>query len=126
MAPRAKGGTVKRGGASRKPRRDPQVGVWAVDQLPPPASKRSSRYADAMAEVRQTLPRGTWACIAVFDSTAGAAQVKREILAGKRIVDGKVSDWDVESRRTRDEAGELTGSELYVRLRAGAGRSAAK
>lgn len=122
MTPRAKGaragaGQGARGKSPAKSRRDPQVGVWVVDALPPPASKRSSRYAEAMAEVRATVAKGTWACIAVFDSPAGAAQVKREILAGKRVVDGKLSDWDVESRRTRDDSGELNGSELYVRLR---------
>lgn len=103
--------------AKKVGRRDPVVAVRKVgSELPRHATPRSMRYRDAMAQVRSFGKRAGWASIATFDSPNGAAQVRREILAGRRPIDGRLDDWEIESRRTRDDAGEITGSELFVRL----------
>ena len=114
-----KKGVVKKKPA-RAPRRDPQVQVSVVGDLPPDQrhhNARSMRYQAAMAQVRKMGKGKGWASIATFDSANGAAAVKRAILRGERPVDGKLSDWEVESRRVRDDAGTITGSALYVRLK---------
>jgi hypothetical protein len=103
--------------------RVPHVEVLMVGELPARRlTNRTTRYRDAMAEVRKKAKGkggGGWARIATFDSPNGAAAVRRALLKGERPIDGKVSDWEIESRRTRDNAGELAGSELYVRLKGG-------
>lgn len=91
--------------------------VKAVDKLPAVVSARSNRYRDAMAQARAKVRKGRWVSIAVFESPTGASQVKRSILRGERPIDGKLSEWEIETRRVRDSAGTVTGSELFVRLK---------
>lgn len=101
------------------PRRDPAMKVRKVDGLPPQhrsSTARVLRYQTAMAEVRK-MGKGVWAVIAEYDSPNGAAAVRRAIIAGERPIDGRLAEWEIETRRTRDGDGVLTGSELYVRLK---------
>lgn len=103
----------------RVPRRDPVIEVKVVDELPVTrvtANERSTRYARAMAEVRAKGVTGKWASIATFDGANGAASVRRDMLRGERQIDGRLADWAIESRRIRDAAGSIVGSELYVQL----------
>lgn len=113
MVPKTRGG----GGDSW---RGSTVKVRPVSEPPAPqrgVSSRSLRYQKAMAQVRKKGKAGGWHEIATYASPAGAAVVRREILAGTRAIDGKVSDWVIESRRTHDDDGRVTGSALYVRLK---------
>jgi hypothetical protein len=87
---------------------------------PAPKPKTGSRgrgsRRDPVVQVRKKVGKGKWASIATFTAPNGAAAVRRAILAGERPIDGKLTDWEIESRRTRDRHGELSGSELYVKL----------
>lgn len=97
-----------------------QVRVRPVSSLPDrqrTISKRQLRYRDAMASVRKKGKGRGWFSIAQFASASGAAVVRREMLAGTRLIDGKVSDWDIETRRIHDAGGKVIGSELFVKLR---------
>lgn len=107
--------------ASKAARRDPVVEVKAVKgELPDQPMgdhTRRTRYARAMAEVRAKVGAGTWASIATFDTPTGAAGVRRAIYRGERPIDGRLSEWEIEARRTYDDADVAVGSELYVRLK---------
>lgn len=70
-----------------------------------------------MAKIRKKGKRSGWHQLATFTSAPGAAVVRREMLAGKRLIDGKVTDWDIETRRLHDDDGQTVGSALYVRLK---------
>lgn len=97
-----------------------QVGVAAVPGLPRSAPHPGSVvYRDAMAQVRKKgrAAWGKWFLIATFQSPNGAASVKRQLLTGRKPVDGLVREWDIETRRTRGDDGELDGSQLYVRMK---------
>lgn len=97
-----------------------QVKVKAVDGLPErkrSVDSRQTRYRDAMAQVRKKGKRGGWHEIATYQSPTGAAVVRREMLAGGRLIDGRVGDWDIETRRLHDAAGVVIGSALYVKLK---------
>lgn len=96
------------------------VKVRAVTE--PPSSRRTisvtqRKYQAAMAQVRKKGKGRGWFEIATYASATGAAVVKREMLAGKRLIDGKLSDWEIESRRLHDDDGRVIGSALYVRLK---------
>lgn len=117
MAGRKKAAAPRKKAAPVRKRRDPEVSVKAVGELPQHQTARTTRYARAMAEVRAKVKRGTWASIATFDSPNGAAAVRRAILNGERPIDGQLKEWEIESMRMRDAAGQIIGSELYVKLK---------
>lgn len=97
------------------------ISVQAVTDLPDATPHPLAvQYRDAMAQVRAKGKGavGKWHRIATFASPNGATAVKRKMLRGDKLIDGKVSDWEIESRRTRDTRGVLNGSQLYVRLKA--------
>lgn len=96
------------------------VKVRAVTEPPAPlrsVSSRQRRYQAAMAAVRKKGKGGGWHEIATFDSASGAAVVKRDMLRGDRLIDGKLSDWEIETRRLHNDVDAVIGSALYVRLK---------
>ena len=114
--PRKRKGVTARGRGSASA----LVKIRAVTE--PPRSRRSisatqTRYRDAMAQVRKKGKGRGWFEIATFASVTGAAVVRRGMLAGERLIDGKLSDWEIESRRLHDDDGRAIGSALYVKLK---------
>lgn len=111
-----KGAGKRSGGGAGNAR----VRVKSVPALPGrqrTVSSTQRRYQEAMAKVRAKGKRGGWHSIAEYKSASGAAMVRRDILAGRRLIDGKVADWDIETRRIHDGNGKAIGSELFVKLR---------
>lgn len=95
---------------------EPTVAVQAVDELPHYRDPRTDRYRVAMAEVRKK-GRGKWFQVATFESPNGAADVRRAITRRERPIDGKLTEWEIESRRLRDDRGDVIGSGLFVKLK---------
>ena len=87
--------------------------VGGIDSLPAVATNGLKyRYQNKLREVAESSAAvGKFVLLAEFVGPGGAHQVRRELMSGKRLIHGKVADWDFQARRVRD--GDV-GSRLYV------------
>ncbi len=98
----------------RQPTITSDVKGAVVDAVPPVrgSSQRKYRYARVMQEIRAQVGVGRPVILAEFVGPSGATTVRRELVTGKRPVDGAVEDWLLEARRL-----DSGGSRLYCTLR---------
>ena len=78
----------------------------------------SLRYRDTMQKIRKEVGVGKPVALAYFVSGTGAYEARRAILRGERLIDGKLSDWDLQARKVdvMDVAFEKYGSVLFATL----------
>lgn len=97
--------------------REPDITVdvrgAVVDEIPAVrgSSQRKWRYARVMREIREQVGPGKPVILAKFVGPSGATTVRRELMTGKRPVDGQVGEWQLDARRL-----DSGGSILYATL----------
>lgn len=110
---RAKSSTAYHG--PREPTVVSDLAAAAVDELPPDGNsgnRRTLRYLHVTREIRgDARLAGKWVPAVEYIGRDGATTAKRELEAGHRAVDGELSDWEFQARRT-----DSGGSVLYVKL----------
>lgn len=97
----------------REPHITADVKGAVVDEIPPPRGpgERKFRYAKVLREIREQVGPGKPVKLAEFVGATGAQVVRRGLMNGDKLVDGRVEDWQFDARRL-----ESGGSCLYATL----------
>lgn len=98
----------------RDPHITSDVTSAVVDEIPPArhsSTERKMRYAKVLREIREQVGVGHPVKMAEFVGPIGATTVRRDLMTGKKPVDGRIGDWKFDARRL-----DSGGSVLYATL----------